>query len=115
MSEQDTVSLVWLLGKEGEEGGTQPALNVQGLRYFGSFCVFNPKDTNQAVVATKTLGIVSDTGIFKMSINGAILSFSLVINDDLNRYRNKDVQNYTRSCLGYSYIIVTYFHDYREK
>lgn len=56
MSEQDTVSLVWLLGKEGEEGGTQPALNVQGLRYFGSFCVFNPKDTNQAVVATKTLG-----------------------------------------------------------
>lgn len=53
MSEQDTVSLVWLLGKEG---GTQPALNVQGLRYFGSFCVFNPKDTNQAVVATKTLG-----------------------------------------------------------
>lgn len=47
-----------------------------------------------------------------MSINGA---FSLVINDDLNHYRNKDVQNSTRSFLGYSYIIVTYFHDYREK
>lgn len=76
--------------------------------------MFNPKDANQAVVATKTWGIVS-TGIFKMSINGALLSFSLVINDDLNHYRNKDVQNYTRSCLGYSYIIVTYFHDYREK
>lgn len=48
--------LYGFLEKKGEEGGTQPALNVQGLRYFGSFCVFNPKATNQAVVATKTLG-----------------------------------------------------------
>lgn len=82
------------LGKKGEQGGTQPALNVQGLRYFGSFCVFNPKATNQAVVATKTIGIVSDTGslLFPSSMT-AILSFSQVINGDLNHYHNKGVQN----------------------